>query len=822
MREAAVTRANLPANSGFTDLAAFQRFVTEIDDPEAGGRKVVSPFRQLVSVFRGMLLSAQTLAAVPFGIRDRETKEPVLANEKGPRGELVARLLAPHPGYTWESWIQTFVLQHFGGQSFALPLGRGINGVPDRIKILHPSRMQPDRQHGDDPDDMEFWIYTAPSGKTAKIPVSRVMQLKYAPDIDGDPFKGSSPFQPGQVQMDAEYLAGVYQRSAMRNGGAPGAILTLDTGDDDQEVDPEWKRQVEEEWNRKFSIELQGSNKIALLTKKWAYQVLGFAPKDMEYLGLRNWSIGDFARMLNIPPLYLGLYENSGLSDAGLKVQKQLLYEINTIPLGSNVSSVFNVGYVWPVDPSLEAYFDFSQVEALRGDIATRITEAKAFIDMGFTLDQVNEKYGFGFDLRKSPWAKESFCQSSLTTRTAILDGIANPQPKTDPRVEALLQAHEQQQQEKQKALPKTPNPEEPQKDESQVQDAVTRSLKAIEEKLECLTKSRNEMRIDDRQTISKSARKRRSLSNEIKAHNLPGVIKRHQQKFLDVHDEATDSLDGVIRRAIMGFRSRVLKKIEALASKQTTVKRAVGKDVTFALPPDEIGAILDEISDAELLAAMEPKLRSAYRKGAATNEELLAQMGVPIKDLTDFQAQRLPQLVDGYIDKRLGTGLPTAVNDEIRDAVNQEIIRGIQEGKNLRDVMTDVRGVFNASIARSRVIATTEVGIAMNSARYALAEENGVDQNIWLTCGDSHVRETHQQLANVIAPMGESFLPDVDLKYPGDPDCDDPSLVINCRCTLAPMSRRMRIERLTSGEAKTNLDLAREMMEENLAAAGE
>jgi len=92
----------------------------------------------------------------------------------------------------------------------------------------------------------------------------------------------------------------------------------------------------------------------------------------------------------------------------------------------------------------------------------------------------------------------------------------------------------------------------------------------------------------------------------------------------------------------------------------------------------------------------------------------------------------------------------------------------------------------------RAETIARTEAKRALGSGNQLLwnqavtagrVEESQVTKE-WLTVGDDHVRDAHQEINGQVVGLNDPFTSSYgDIMYPGDPGAD-PGLTINCRCT--------------------------------------
>ena len=66
-------------------------------------------------------------------------------------------------------------------------------------------------------------------------------------------------------------------------------------------------------------------------------------------------------------------------------------------------------------------------------------------------------------------------------------------------------------------------------------------------------------------------------------------------------------------------------------------------------------------------------------------------------------------------------------------------------------------------------------------------AEEMGITvKKRWVATLDNRTRDTHQRLDGQVVPKDQPFvIDDMEIMFPGDPSCQYPELVYNCRCTM-------------------------------------
>lgn len=132
------------------------------------------------------------------------------------------------------------------------------------------------------------------------------------------------------------------------------------------------------------------------------------------------------------------------------------------------------------------------------------------------------------------------------------------------------------------------------------------------------------------------------------------------------------------------------------------------------------------------------------------------------------------------------------AVADYSRSRVRAVVEQGLADGATIREIQAALAADQGFSPARALRIARTETvrsDSAGTKARYESAIEAGYTvKQEWLTARDSHVRDSHRALDQVVVEIGQVFT------FPGGPSTEgpglsgDPSEDCNCRCALSPV----------------------------------
>ncbi len=188
-----------------------------------------------------------------------------------------------------------------------------------------------------------------------------------------------------------------------------------------------------------------------------------------------------------------------------------------------------------------------------------------------------------------------------------------------------------------------------------------------------------------------------------------------------------------------------------------------------------EIDSILFDLEDGttRLRLLARPFLATAMETGAG---QILADLDVDPFDIDDSRAQ-------AAISTRLQK--VTRINETTRDGLREALREGLTAGESISDLAARVRGVFEASSARSRMIARTEIAGAANEGKLVAAQEAGLERHEWLSARDDAVRDDHVAEDGNVVRVGAPF-PVTNLLYPLD-SSGPPEQVVNCRCTTIP-----------------------------------
>lgn len=213
--------------------------------------------------------------------------------------------------------------------------------------------------------------------------------------------------------------------------------------------------------------------------------------------------------------------------------------------------------------------------------------------------------------------------------------------------------------------------------------------------------------------------------------------------------------------RAFASIYRNDIEAARAHADKQITGAPAPAK--TFFVKARRRLSDLEEGASREVGVAGTRRL--PYATGVTFN----------VGDLIDASLERLGGTLDTLDDR-----LELVLADAPEDATDEELADLIDEEFDLFQDEGKIEG-----------IAETEVFGSVNGGRAQAFEDNDIEWATWGTMEDSKVRETHRDFGSSgVHPIGFNYAtltdtPETLLRWPHDVECEEASLVVNCRCAL-------------------------------------
>lgn len=155
------------------------------------------------------------------------------------------------------------------------------------------------------------------------------------------------------------------------------------------------------------------------------------------------------------------------------------------------------------------------------------------------------------------------------------------------------------------------------------------------------------------------------------------------------------------------------------------------------------------------------------------------------------------------YIQER-SNYLARNLTDTTYEAIKAELVKGAAEGESIPHLADRIEHLFNVTWdSRAETVARTEVISAYNGSTWLATYEAPADVIgglQWISTRDNRTRASHAAMDGTIIRRGEAFYLDgATMMYPGDPEVatrydssgnipSPGSMIINCRCTIAPI----------------------------------
>ncbi len=260
----------------------------------------------------------------------------------------------------------------------------------------------------------------------------------------------------------------------------------------------------------------------------------------------------------------------------------------------------------------------------------------------------------------------------------------------------------------------------------------------------------------------------RRSALTDLVSEVSPKV------RALARHDAARDQIANIYQAALKHWLAhigiRALHKLHARA--------ALSNSGGIALENTKPARGVITFDMAAMSRLFEDELDSAAREAFT-----LSGMGM-MQELETAEPFAAPHgLIQQFVIARQNKlkNVPQEIYDELRG----ELEAGSAAGETEPQLAARVQSVLgDIESGRAQTIARTETASAYGAGRMAGLKQARFTHKSWLTAHDDRVRHTHNdaEMQGVI-PLDEPF--NNGLMFPGDPDVDEPSEVINCRCVL-------------------------------------
>jgi HK97 family phage portal protein len=249
----------------------------------------------------GVMLLAKTAGTLPLEVRDEQRDHQLISN-----ADLSYRLRvqpnADTPAPVFWTTLFTHLIPAHNAYCLKLPAGDGLTYAPE-LFLIAPELVE---KYRDDDGVIRYDLYTTDGGVFAPRVHSRHVLHLRGPAIH-DTFKPTSMTSVARNSIGNALATQEYQGAMYRNGGVPKGVLSVD-----EPLTLEQGIEMADAWRAAYGGS-ENSGKIAVLDRGGKFQTVAMNNDNAQFIEQMQMSATDAARLLNIPPAFIGA-EGSALT----------------------------------------------------------------------------------------------------------------------------------------------------------------------------------------------------------------------------------------------------------------------------------------------------------------------------------------------------------------------------------------------------------------------------------------------------------------------------------------------------------------------------
>lgn len=681
-------------------------------------------FRKITWVFRAVTTIAGNQARLPI----------VLREENSPYGEVVTtnkKLLDVLNSRT-NIGENSFIFRHrLSAQLLLSTRGVFIEVVRNRGGQVQSLNLLPPGITAPIPDPKTFvksFEVEMPDGKKKYLPPQDVIWIRHPHPLD--PYLSLTPLEAAGIAVEIENLARIYNRNFLMNDGRGGAMVILNG-----EINEDDRRELQS--RHQGGPGKAGGFSVIAAEGGADYIDLGASPRDAAYVEMRGVTKEEILAAFGVPESVIG--NASGRTF-------------------SNAAEEGRVFWMETMEPHLEMI--------ARG------------------LDDLDEKYYVGFDTSKVPililaeqernayhlreWEQGTITPNEYrekTGRKKVVSELADAL-MVSPNLTAIgnteidnWQGPGQQGQQGQGGPDLSNAPLDVQTGQTPVlefPDDVPTDGTGGQQLAE-----RPDIPNQDDEDFVAASLSVSDLQTKGLGEDYLTKVEQDTQRWEEILGSTLDRFferqQRVVTEKSEGKKARTALKKGQLTSEMIFNKETWNKQLEDDLCPVIKGVVLDAMNQIEPDQALDDEEITQYVKAQCE------------------QAQK----VNDTIEKEIKEGIAVASRGEDGDDDGSPLLKTAILASVLAAIYVKTRKSRREQMVEEEALTSYNAGIYFGSKRA------GKTQKIWLTRGDSKVREAHLKLHGKQVAIGDGFkVQGFTLRFPKDP-LAPPHLTVNCRCTL-------------------------------------
>ena len=203
-----------------------------------------------------------------------------------------------------------------------------------------------------------------------------------------DDHYGMSPLEAAQVALDVHNAAAAWNKALLDNAARPSGALVY-TAEDGRLAREQFER-LKAELDDHYTGPANAGRPL-LLEGGLDWRAMGLAPKDMDFMEMKNGAAREIALAFGVPPMLLGIPGDN--TYANYREANRALWRETVLPLGARIAQGL-AGWLKPSFGEFTLGHDLDTVHALaedRGSLWARVSAADFLLD-----DEKRVAVGYG------------------------------------------------------------------------------------------------------------------------------------------------------------------------------------------------------------------------------------------------------------------------------------------------------------------------------------------------------------------------------------------------------------------------------------------
>lgn len=269
--------------------------------------------------------------------------------------------------------------------------------------------------------DPTMEIGTQERAQMARYPIEEIIHIR-RPNPQSLLW-GLSPFIPGRKSVLQNRYSSDYLNAFYLKGATPGLAITMD-----RTVNEEMALRQLRSFENAYSGR-RNQRRTLILPKGTDVKPLSHSIADQRLMETVDKNRETILGMLKIPKHELGLQTSGSLGSEEYKVALRNFWESTLKPSMRLVSGAFTKFFQALIGPNAYLDFDLDNVEALKDDQLKKAELAKAYLEAGWTINEVRDEV---FDMTPSSFP-QSDVPGPLIVKNQAPAPVAAPAPEPTP-----------------------------------------------------------------------------------------------------------------------------------------------------------------------------------------------------------------------------------------------------------------------------------------------------------------------------------------------------------------------------------------------------